>query len=75
MALEEWRHWLEENVQSFNIFIEHKNLKYLKTANIFVKHAEPPSSPGSISLCHFIIGSKKKVYATVNSEIYIKLNF
>lgn len=32
LALEEWRHLLEGVEHSFTIFIDHKNLTYLKTA-------------------------------------------
>lgn len=32
LALEEWRHWLEGAVHPFVIFMDHKNLEYLRTA-------------------------------------------
>ncbi|CDQ60114.1 unnamed protein product [Oncorhynchus mykiss] len=32
MALEEWRHWLEEAEQPFLVWADHKNLEYLCTA-------------------------------------------
>lgn len=32
MALEEWRHWLEGAEKPFLVWIDHKNLKYIKIA-------------------------------------------
>ena len=32
VALEEWRHWLEGTSQPFQVWTDHKNLEYLKTA-------------------------------------------
>lgn len=32
VALEEWRHWLEEAEQPFVVWTDHKNLEYLKSA-------------------------------------------
>ena len=32
VALEEWRHWLEGAEQPFLIWMDHKNLEYLRTA-------------------------------------------
>ncbi len=32
LALEEWRHWLEESAQPFLVLTDHKNLQYLRDA-------------------------------------------
>ena len=32
VALEEWRHWLEGSSQPFQVWTDHKNLEYLRTA-------------------------------------------
>ncbi|KAL0163652.1 hypothetical protein M9458_039405, partial [Cirrhinus mrigala] len=32
LALGEWRHWLEESVQPFLVWTDHKNLKYIHSA-------------------------------------------
>ena len=31
-ALEEWRHFLEGTVEKFEVYTDHKNLSYLRTA-------------------------------------------
>lgn len=40
LVLEEWWHWLEGAAHPFTIFVDHKNLKYLKTA----RHLKPRQS-------------------------------
>lgn len=32
LALEEWRHWLEGAEQPFIVWIDHKNLEYIRSA-------------------------------------------
>lgn len=32
VVLEEWHHWLKGSVHPFTIFIDHKNLEYVKIA-------------------------------------------
>lgn len=32
LALEEWRHWLEETEEPFVVWTDHKNLSYVQSA-------------------------------------------
>ncbi|KAL0173822.1 hypothetical protein M9458_029790, partial [Cirrhinus mrigala] len=38
LALEEWRHWLEGAAHSFHVFMDHKNLQYLRDAKLLCPH-------------------------------------
>jgi hypothetical protein len=61
MALEEWRHWLEEAGHAFLVWTDHKYLEYLRTA----KRLNPRQARWALLINRFIFtisyrpGSKK----------------
>ncbi|XP_061550331.1 uncharacterized protein LOC133411694, partial [Phycodurus eques] len=49
LALQEWRHWLEGTKEPFQVFTDHKNLSYLRTA----KRLNPRQARWALFLTRF----------------------
>lgn len=49
MVLKEWRHWLESAKEPFQVWTDHKNPEYLKTA----KHINPRQVRWALFFCRF----------------------